>query len=80
VQTTLKNPGFYLSTTKMSPTSLIMTKRKDNSHLMIGNASPKDLVRAVLKQIKVISNKEFHMVEESISVIVSPTLRDPTSN
>jgi len=47
---------------------------------MVGNAPPKDLVRAVLKQIRVISNKEFHKVEESISVIFSPTLRDPTNN
>jgi len=57
-----------------------MTKRKDTSHLMVGNAHPKDLARAVLKQIRVIPSKEFHKVEESISVILSPTLRDPPNN
>jgi len=57
-----------------------MTKRKDTFHLMVGNAHPKDLARAVLKQIRVMPNEEFHKVEESISVIISPPLRDPTCN
>jgi len=57
-----------------------MIKRKGTSHLMVGSAAPKDLVSAVLKQIRVIPNKEFHKVEESIPVILSPTLRDPSSD
>jgi len=57
-----------------------MTKRKDTSHLMVGNAPPKDLVRTIIKQIGVIPNKELYKVEESIFVILSLTLRDPTSN
>jgi len=57
-----------------------MTKREDTSHLMVGNTPPKVMVRAILKQIRAILNKEFHKVEESISVILSPTLRDPTSD
>jgi len=57
-----------------------MTKRKDTSHLMVGNAPPKDLVRTVFKQIGVILDKELHKVEESIFIILNPTLKDPTSN
>ena len=47
---------------------------------MVGYAPSKDLVREVFKQIGVIPDKELHKVEESIFVILSPTLRDPTSN
>ena len=57
-----------------------MTKRKDTSYLMIRNAPPKDLIKTVLKQIGVIHNKELYKVEESIFVILSPILRDPTNN
>jgi len=64
----------------MSPTCLVMTKRKDTPHFIVGNTPPKNLVRAVLKQIRIIPNKELNEVEEPISVILSLTLRDPTSN
>ena len=57
-----------------------MMKEKDTSHLMVGNAPPKILVKIVLRQIRVIPNKELHKVEESIFVILCPMLRDPTSN
>jgi len=55
-------------------------KKKGHSHLIVGNTPPKDLVSIVLKQIRIIPNREFHEVEEPIPIILSPTLRDPTSN
>ena len=64
----------------MPPACLVMTKQKDTSHLIIRNIPPKHLVRVVLKQVRIIPNKELHKVEEPISVILSPVLRDPTGN
>ena len=64
----------------MPPTCLVMTKKNDTSHLIVRNTPPKGLVRIVLKQIRVILNKEFHGVEEPISIILSSTFRYPTKN
>ena len=64
----------------MPPTCLVMMKRKDSSHLMVENAPPKNLVRTILKQIRVMPNKEFHEVEDPISIILGPTIREPTRN
>ena len=45
---------------------------------MIKNTPPKDFIRVILKPVRVILNKEFQKVEESVSVIFNPTLRNPT--
>jgi len=55
----MKNFHYSLPTTKMSPTCLVMTKRKDTPHLIIGSTPPKNFVRVVLKQIKLIPTKTF---------------------
>ena len=57
-----------------------MTERNDTSHLMVGNAPPKHLIRTILKQIRIIPNKELHNVKEPIPIMLGPTLRNPTSN
>ena len=38
----------------MTSTSLIMTKRKDASKLVVWDAPPNDLVKTVLKEIRVV--------------------------
>ena len=78
IETTLKNFSCRLSPIELAPKCMIMTEWNDTSNLIVGNTPSKDLVRKVLKQVRVIRNKEFHKVQESISIILILALRNPT--
>ena len=50
-----------------------MAKRKDTSNLIVTGTAPKNLVRAIFKQVGVIPTEKFQQIKESVLIKLAPT-------
>ena len=60
IQTTLKDFGNCCLPTKMPPTSLVIKERNDTSNVIVSDTPPKNLIRAIFEQIRIILIEKFH--------------------
>jgi hypothetical protein len=60
IKSTLQNLCSGLLCTKVASTSMIMAKENDIRLVMLRDASPNDLIRTILKKVRIISEKIFH--------------------
>ena len=58
----------------MAATGMIMTKRDDAGLVMVGNASPDDLIGTILKQVRIIPEEILHHGQE-FGLILPPSMQ-----
>jgi len=60
IKSTLQNLCSGLLCTKVASTSMIMAIEDDISLVMFRDTSPNDLIRTILKKVKIVPKKIFH--------------------
>lgn len=80
IETTLDYFSSCLFGIKMAPKSLIMTKRKYTSKVMIRKTPPNDLVRIILEKLGIIPKEIFDLWKKLGFILLRPIRRNITSD
>ena len=75
VKSTLQNFCSDLFSIEMATTGMIMTKGDDIGLVMLRYTSPNDLIRTILKQIRIILEKIFHHGQKFKFILLPPMQR-----
>jgi hypothetical protein len=72
IKAALKDFGGGFLGGEVSPTSLGVAKGKDSTLIYIGHTAPDDLIRTILKEIRIIKEKSLHLQQEPPPLLQSP--------
>ena len=75
IKSTLQNFCSGLFSTEMATTGMIMTEGDDIGLIMLRYTSPNDLIRTILKQIRIIPKEIFHHDQKFEFILLSPMQR-----